>query len=177
MGKARQKALMKAAQAQAQNASNTGAGHTGQPVAKNSRKAKHIAKEERHKHKMEKRKKDKAKITASMWAGPAPAHLVGKLDIPKVKSKYQSYFEFAENTEKKKKLEFQVSQSMFRRMIDGGLLCAQVTNDTRPPPGFTFIPFGDPIMTNACKELSRERGAMIFIVSVRGDIELWCSIH
>jgi hypothetical protein len=29
-----------------------------------------------------------------------------------------------------------------------------------------FVPIGDPILTNACKELSREKGAMIFIVSV-----------
>jgi hypothetical protein len=106
MGKGRQKALMKAAQAQ--NAMKNGTSNSGQPAAKAS-KAMHVTKEERRKNKLEKRKKEKAKITAAMWAGPAPAHLVGKLDMPKVKSKYQSYFEFAENTEKKKKLEYQVS--------------------------------------------------------------------
>jgi hypothetical protein len=43
-----------------------------------------------------------------MWALPAPADLVGTLEKPTRKSKYHSYFEFAENTEKKdKKLEFQ----------------------------------------------------------------------
>jgi hypothetical protein len=161
MGKARQKALMKAAHA---HASKIGAVNNGQPVAKKSR-VKQKATEERRKNKLEKRK-DKAKITAAMWAGPAPAHLVGRLEIPKVKSKYQSYFEFAENTEKKKKLEFQVCRTISEIMINGGLLCLQVTNNTNPPPGFTFIPFGDPVMTNACKELSREKGAMIFIVSV-----------
>ena len=83
------------------------------------------------------------------WSLPAPTHLVAKLDLPKPQSKYHTYFEFAENTEKKKKLEF------------------QVTNERRPPPGFEFVPFGDPTLTSACKELSREQDAMIFIVSVR----------
>lgn len=50
----------------------------------------------------------------------------------------------------------------------------QVTNDP-PPPGFVFVPVGDPVLTNACKELSREKDAMIFIVSV-GSILLSCSI-
>lgn len=66
-------------------------------------------KEERRLRKLEQRRRDKAKITPGQWAEPAPAHLVGKLNVPKVKSKYKSYFEFAENKEKKKKLEFQVS--------------------------------------------------------------------
>jgi hypothetical protein len=107
MGKKKNKNIVKVAQARA--ASKHVASHTGQPAAQNS-KGMQIAKEERRKNKLEKRKKDKAKITAAMWAGPAPAHLVGKLDVPKVKSKYQSYFEFAENTEKKKKLEYQVGR-------------------------------------------------------------------
>ncbi|KAH6683281.1 hypothetical protein B0J14DRAFT_575557 [Halenospora varia] len=115
---------------------------------KASRPARRAMKEERRAQKLEQRKREKAKITAEQWAAPAPTHLVAKLDIPRVKSKYQSYFEFAENTEKKeKRLEF------------------QVTNDSKPPPGFAFVPIGDPAMTNACKELSRERDAMIFIVS------------
>ncbi|CAG8971889.1 hypothetical protein HYALB_00007804 [Hymenoscyphus albidus] len=108
--------------------------------------------ERRHKKEEMRRKerREKAKISAAEWAAAPPSHLVARLDMPKVKSKYQSYFEFAENTEKKeKKLE------------------VQITTDPRPPPGFWFVPFGDPVMTNACKELSRERGAMIFVVSER----------
>lgn len=42
----------------------------------------------------------------------------------------------------------------------------QVTNNSNPPPGFKFVPIGDPLLTSECKELSRERDAMIFIVSV-----------
>ncbi|KAH8687832.1 hypothetical protein BGZ60DRAFT_394599 [Tricladium varicosporioides] len=115
---------------------------------KGSRPARRATKEERRAQKLEQRKREKAKITAEQWAAPAPTHLVAKLDVPRVRSRYQSYFEFAENTEKKeKRLEF------------------QVTNDSKPPPGFAFVPIGDPVMTNACKELSRERDAMIFIVS------------
>ena len=73
-------------------------------------------KEERRLRKLEQRRRDKAKITPGQWAEPAPAHLVGKLNVPKVKSKYQSYFEFAENTEKKKKLEFQVNLPAISRV-------------------------------------------------------------
>ncbi|CZR53287.1 uncharacterized protein PAC_03165 [Phialocephala subalpina] len=108
-----------------------------------------LTKDERRIRKLERRKKEKRNYTADDWAAPAPSHLVAKLDLPKVKSKYQSYFEFADNPERKeKKLEF------------------TVTDDQNPPPGFTFVPIGDPIMTNKCKELSRERDAMIFIVSM-----------
>ncbi|PBP20427.1 hypothetical protein BUE80_DR008838 [Diplocarpon rosae] len=96
---------------------------------------------------LERRKKEKKSYTAMDWSVPAPSHLVAKLDLPRVKLKHQSYFEFTENPEKKqKKLEF------------------QVTNKP-PPPGFMFVPIGDPVLTNACKELSRSKDAMIFIVS------------
>ncbi len=68
-------------------------------------------KEERRAMKLEKRRKEKKAFTADQWREPAPSHLVAKLDIPRVKSKYQSYFEFADNPEKKeKKLEFQVGR-------------------------------------------------------------------
>ncbi|KAL5346078.1 hypothetical protein ACLOAV_009109 [Pseudogymnoascus australis] len=64
------------------------------------------------------------------------------------KLKYaNSYWEFTENKEKKKKLEF----------------C--ITNDKTPPAGFTFVAVGNPELSRACKEVSREEGAMIFIVS------------
>ena len=68
--------------------------------------------------------------------------------LPAKKFKYKSTFELQENTEKKKKLEY------------------QVTTDKNPPPGFTYVPVGNPELSRACKELSRERDYMIFIVSV-----------
>jgi hypothetical protein len=87
----------------AKPAAKAGSSHR---VAKASKIA---AKEERRAKKLERRKKDKKAITPAQWNAPAPSHLVAKLDIPQIKSKYQSYFEFAENSEKKeKKLEFQV---------------------------------------------------------------------
>ncbi|RDL39028.1 uncharacterized protein BP5553_03368 [Venustampulla echinocandica] len=117
-------------------------------------------KEDRHARKLVVRRKQKQNITAEAWAAPAPSHLVAKLDVPKVKSKYQSYFEFAENTEKKeKRLEF------------------QVTDNPKPPPGFAFVPIGDPILTKGCKELSRERDAMIFIVSASKEEKSKISEH
>jgi hypothetical protein len=67
-------------------------------------------KEDRRAQKVaERRKRDRKTYNADQWAVPAPSHLVAKLDLPKVKSKYQSYFEFADNPEKKdKKLEYKV---------------------------------------------------------------------
>ncbi|KAI6368822.1 hypothetical protein MCOR25_004564 [Pyricularia grisea] len=79
-------------------------------------------------------------------AAPLPS-LVVRRPAPVISSKHTTYFEIVENTEKKKKLEF------------------QVTTDRTPPPGFEFVPIGNPDLTKACKELSREQDAMIFIVS------------
>ncbi|KAJ4261589.1 hypothetical protein NW762_007020 [Fusarium torreyae] len=78
---------------------------------------------------------------------PVPAGFVAKPALPKT-TKHHSYFEFVENKDKKKKLEF------------------QITTKKTPPPGFEFVPAGNPELTAACKELSREKDAMIFIVSV-----------
>ncbi|KAI0596023.1 hypothetical protein F4775DRAFT_585154 [Biscogniauxia sp. FL1348] len=71
---------------------------------------------------------------------------------PKVKHK--TYFESVENTNKKKKLEF------------------QIMTDRHPPPGFEFVPTGHPELSQTCKELSREQDAMIFIVSDSRDPDL-----
>ncbi|KFH44688.1 hypothetical protein ACRE_045580 [Hapsidospora chrysogenum ATCC 11550] len=80
---------------------------------------------------------------------PMPTGFVAKPALPQSKSKHHTYFEFVENKNKKKKLEF------------------QVTTKSTPPPGFEFVPIGNPALTRACKELSREKDAMIFIVSAR----------
>ncbi|KAI0181467.1 hypothetical protein GGR52DRAFT_39643 [Hypoxylon sp. FL1284] len=63
------------------------------------------------------------------------------------KLKHKTYFELVENADKKKKLEF------------------KITIETTPPPGFEFVPIGHPNLTQACKDLSRDQDAMIFIVS------------
>lgn len=89
-------------------ASKPKAGPSGSRAAK-------ATKDMRRLHKLEKRRKEKKALTADDWNAPVPSHLVAKLDVPRVKSKYQSYFEFAENSEKKeKRLEFGV-----------GTLCSQ----------------------------------------------------
>ena len=45
------------------------------------------------------------------WSVPHPVGLVARPEKPKPSSKYLSYFEFVENTDKKaKKLEFQVTE-------------------------------------------------------------------
>ncbi|KAK4236163.1 hypothetical protein C8A03DRAFT_17165 [Achaetomium macrosporum] len=81
------------------------------------------------------------------WSAPLPPGLVARPERPKISSKHKSWFEFIENKDKKKKLEF------------------EFTERREPPPGFEFVPIGNPALTTACKELSREQGAMIFIVT------------
>ncbi|KAK3304254.1 uncharacterized protein B0T15DRAFT_234100 [Chaetomium strumarium] len=81
------------------------------------------------------------------WSAPLPPGLVARPEKPKISSKHKSWFEFIENKDKKKKLEF------------------EFTEKREPPPGFEFVPIGNPALTTACKELSREQGAMIFIVT------------
>jgi hypothetical protein len=98
----RKKKAAVAAKAKVANAATTAKAHR--------RAAKAASKEERRARKLALRKKEKKGYTADMWAEPAPSHLVAKLDIPRVKSKYQSYLEFTANPEKKdKKLEFKAS--------------------------------------------------------------------
>ncbi|KAI1460754.1 hypothetical protein F4805DRAFT_341410 [Annulohypoxylon moriforme] len=63
--------------------------------------------------------------------------------------KHKTTFELVENSDKKKKLEF------------------EITTDRNPPPGFEFVPLGHPALSHMCKEISREQDAMIFIVSTR----------
>ncbi|TGJ86827.1 hypothetical protein E0Z10_g1950 [Xylaria hypoxylon] len=68
------------------------------------------------------------------------------------KMKHKSYFEAVENADKKKKkLEF------------------EITTNREPPPGFEFIPTGHPELSQECKEQSRDRDAMFFIVSNSKD--------
>lgn len=84
---------------------------------------KRAEKEQRRAAKLEHRRREKHGYSRDMWAIPAPADLVGRLEKPTHKSKYHSYFEFAENTEKKdKKLEFQVSfaTSLIRLLLTFG---------------------------------------------------------
>jgi len=111
------------------------------------------------------------------WSKPIPAGLKAQPDMPTVKSKHKSYLEFVENTDKQeKKLEFQVGRqgrsrgkapsSPLRppRLWDSPF--PQVTYSKEPPPGFEFVPIGNPELTKACKDISRDQEAMIFIVTV-----------
>lgn len=46
------------------------------------------------------------------WTAPLPPGLNAKPDRPKPSSKHKSWFEFIENKDKKKKLEFEVMESL-----------------------------------------------------------------
>ncbi|POS72049.1 hypothetical protein DHEL01_v209557 [Diaporthe helianthi] len=94
----------------------------------------------------------------SAWTAPVRTDLVA-LPEKNISSKHKSYFQVFENHDKKdKKLEF------------------KITTDKIPPPGFEFVPIGNPELTQACKELSRERDAMIFIVCVCQAQQLYSSL-
>ncbi|KAK5660773.1 hypothetical protein OQA88_12140 [Cercophora sp. LCS_1] len=95
-------------------------------------------------HAKDRHKKDRKNVD---WNKPAPPGLVGRLERPQPSSKHKSWYEFMENKDKKKKLEI------------------QFTHDRRSPPGYLFVSAGHPALTTACKELSREQDAMIFIVT------------
>ncbi|KAK1832667.1 hypothetical protein QBC39DRAFT_255887 [Podospora conica] len=94
------------------------------------------------------------------WTAPLPPGLVARPAMPQPSSKHKSWFELMENKGKKKKLEFQYTESIV------------------PPPGFEFVPAGNPALTTKCKELSREQEAMIFIVtSTTGRFSRALSTH
>ncbi|KAK1688616.1 hypothetical protein BDP55DRAFT_692260 [Colletotrichum godetiae] len=82
-------------------------------------------------------------------SAPLPPGLVAAKPVTVVNnSKHQSYFEFVENKDKKKPLLFQIT-----------------TNKT-PPPGMRHIPLGNPELTERCKDISRETGASVYIVTM-----------
>lgn len=91
------------------------------------------------------------------WRKPAPAHLVAKPAI--AKSRHETYYEIADNTDKKKKK-----------------LELHFTRNRTPFPGFTFVPIGNPDLSEACKNLSREEGAVVYVVSVSDDVLVTCPL-
>ena len=106
VGKRKKAAAAAAAATKAAKAKLRSAKHAPDQPSKEARRA--LA-DGRRARKLEHRRRDKRLLpTDADWALPAPSGLVGRLERPKVKSKHKSYFEFAENVEKKKKLEFQV---------------------------------------------------------------------
>ncbi|KXJ97151.1 hypothetical protein Micbo1qcDRAFT_5825 [Microdochium bolleyi] len=87
------------------------------------------------------------KFTDGVWQNLNALH-------PAPRLKHRSYYESMQNTEKKKKLDF------------------EILTDKNPPPGFEFVPTGYPELTQACKELSREQDALFFIVSESKDTSI-----
>ncbi|KAI1769619.1 hypothetical protein GGR53DRAFT_473357 [Hypoxylon sp. FL1150] len=86
-------------------------------------------------------KQDRAAQRDNAWRALNPLKAPPKL-------KHKTYFELVENADKKmKQLEY------------------KITTERHPPPGFEFVPIGHPKLTQACKDLSRDQDAMIFIVS------------
>lgn len=73
-------------------------------------------------------------------------------------------------TQEKKKL-YTVVCGRFRHTGTAKVLTMRkISFEAEAPPGYTFIPAGNPHLTNRCKELSREHGVKVLIVSVRPTI-------
>ncbi|OLN95366.1 hypothetical protein CCHL11_04745 [Colletotrichum chlorophyti] len=93
---------------------------------------------------------------------PLPPGLVAMKPANQItKIKHKSYFELIENKDKKEPLVF------------------DITSNKQAPPGMKFIPIGNPELTEACKDISRKTGAMLYIVTkARKDAsELSQQIH
>uniref|UniRef100_A0A1Y1LKZ4 DUF2293 domain-containing protein n=1 Tax=Photinus pyralis TaxID=7054 RepID=A0A1Y1LKZ4_PHOPY len=94
----------------------------------------------------ERRRRNQKFLSDHPAPAPAPQGLVAKPTLPK--SRHHTYFEFVENIDKKDKI-----------------LQVKETKDKIPPPGYEFVPIGNPRLTKACKDLSREKDILIFVVS------------
>lgn len=117
----------------------------------------------------ERHKRAQRHANGSLSPQPPPG-LDAKRPLPKPRDKHYSYFEFVENKDKKKKLECAVSQRQVLAPWHTLLTSSQNIATSIPPQGYSFIPLGHPELTKLCKELSREQGVKIYIVSV-GDLD------
>ncbi|KAL2160044.1 hypothetical protein VTH06DRAFT_1699 [Thermothelomyces fergusii] len=115
------------------------------------------------------------------WTAPLPPGLVARPEKPRISSKHKVWYELVPNTDKKeKKLEFKVSERPRSLQPLQGTQKTdtdQETHEREPPPGFEFVPIGNPALTKACKELSREQDAMIFIVTLANGLSKRLSSH
>jgi hypothetical protein len=59
-------------------------------------------------HAKDRHKRDRKGVLHD-WTAPVPPGLVAKPDRPRISSKHKTWFEFIENKDKKKKLEFEVT--------------------------------------------------------------------
>jgi hypothetical protein len=66
--------------------------------------------------------------------------------------------------QEQKKLKTTVRR--WRRKLARKLTTEQISFQARPPNGYTFIPAGNPELTNKLKEASREANQQIYAVSV-----------
>ncbi|KAG8413498.1 hypothetical protein J3459_015381 [Metarhizium acridum] len=115
----------------------------------------------------DKRRRNQRFQSDHLAPAPAPPGVLAKPTLPK--SRHHTYFEFVENTDKKEKI-LQVKVEMSQCQLSKLYPCMRLTNDRRPKTksrlqAFEFVPIGNPGLTKACKDLSREKDAMIFVVS------------
>ena len=110
-----------------------------------------------------------ARVEQRPPAAVASRPVVSSNDVTPV-SKNQKHKVVLESvTQEKKKLRQVVSHkkevfSVHVLIID---FAPKITFNAKPPLGYTFIPAGNPELTNALKEASRKNNAEVFTVTVR----------
>jgi hypothetical protein len=99
---------------------------------------------------------------------PATAHISAPRHEEIPQSKQRRHRVVLESvTQEKKKLRSVVSALSASECCTTYLRpFVQFTFEAKPPPGYTFIPAGNPELTNALKDFAREEGYKIFAVTV-----------
>ncbi|KJZ77109.1 hypothetical protein HIM_03430 [Hirsutella minnesotensis 3608] len=95
-----------------------------------------------------------------------------RLPVPTIRTKHKICFELVENIDKKKKLVAQVKFSVPKEARNLHANPEQTTCRRLPPAGYEFVASGNPDLTTACKELSREKGHKIYIVTQANALSL-----
>ncbi len=100
---------------------------------------------------------------------PGPSGAVGPVHHKRVEPKKKPPYKVVlEEIAGKKRLKTVVSELLEAngrrsyRYLTGSKLSLR----EKPPPGYTFIPAGDPQLTNRCKKLAKDEQLTVFIVSV-----------
>lgn len=88
---------------------------------------------------------------------------------PKKKASYQVIFEEIGGKQKKLKTlvcAFELLLSPFSLQCRNARSLLQLHTKAKAPEGYTFIPAGDPQLTNRCKQIAKDEGLTVYIVSV-----------
>lgn len=110
-------------------------------------------------------------------APPSASGAIGPVHHQRAEPKRRSTYKvILEEIAGKKKLKTVVSELLeaYGRRSHRYLTGLKLSLREKPPPGYTFIPAGDPQLTNRCKKLAKDEQLTVFIVSVRPRAQTYC---